>query len=640
MKLSTVISLGMMASGGLAAARVVMQRQPTRAQDKTISVVVDYDDAQAVSIRAGLSFADLLTKLKASGATHITLPELTLNRLWRMGQLFSSVPHEPLTTRAPFGQWIYLTSADAACVARLATELQTRLPQLAAQVLSHDKHTLALAGDLPTIDAIGLGFDAHTANAIHQAGLGVVPRPVSYDWHEPALIHRTIAQAARVGDGIIAFEGKLILGHEMHLNVTLEALQQYDLTFAYFAESRHQRGDWFIAKRRMPRVVIAHQFTPVQMIPEDYHSIAHRWANLARERGVRMMLVNFFRVVHATEPLECLKYLEHIRGAVGHEGFTLGQIPTPQSPMPNPESQIANHPSPIAMGLVPVGAGTLVARQLLGLNDGATLALALAGAMGAALIVPRLDRARDELEQQYAPTYASKILALSTAIAAPLASVALARECDSELEALPLEALLSASSATAFAALTSSDEYRMRVEEYKGFDLDVWLPLVGVMLMRRALTWTELVRLLVGSLIGWQLTRRFVSDPLARFDSAPAESHTHHLSAAMRMVGDALLALGPRPIRKWGGLAPFGLALSIAAKRRGFNTLHIVASLISAVGHAALLTGFRKPERDPLLTARDVRKSWMVGAVVGFILAKLIAGCRQRSSALALQTID
>jgi hypothetical protein len=89
------------------------------------------------------------------------------------------------------------------------------------------------------------------------------------------------------------------------------------------------------------------------------------------------------------------------------------------------------------------------------------------------------------------------------------------------------------------------------------------------------------------------------------------------------MVGDTMLALGPRPIRKWAGLAPLGLALSIAAKRRGLNTLSIIASIVGVIGHAALLTGFRKPERDPMLTTRDVRKSWLVGALAGLVSAKI-----------------
>lgn len=323
LRLSTFVSLTLMSVGGLASLRHLSTQQRPRARDKYISVVVDWDDVQAVSIRAGVPLGELLPKLKASGATHCALPELSLQRLVRAGQLVPSVPREPLDRRAPFGHWVYLSCTDDDLSARILSELQTRLPHLQAQSVRAERNMFACAGDWPTVGPLGLGFDADVAAAIHRAGLSIVPRPVSYDWHEPALIHHTLAQAAEVGDGVVAFAGDLILGHEMHLNETLAALEAHQLTFAYFAQSRHQRGDWFIAKRRMPNVVIAHQFTPAQMIPEDYHSIAHRWANLARERGVRMLFLNFFRVVHATEPFECLRYIEHVRAAVEEQGFDL-----------------------------------------------------------------------------------------------------------------------------------------------------------------------------------------------------------------------------------------------------------------------------------------------------------------------------
>ncbi len=637
MRLTTLVSLSMMVAGGAASLRTLAQRQPAREANRSVSIVVDYDDVRAVSIRAGISFAELLPQLKTSGATHVTLPELSLNRLLRVGEIFQTVPREPLRARARLGHWNYFASADDRLVERVVSELQTRLPHIQAQPVRAERNVFAFEGDLPTIGDIGLGFDLDVADEIHRAGLRVVPRPVSYDWHEPALIARSIAQAAQVGDGIVAFEGDLILGHEMHLQETLAALEQHNLTFAYFAQSRHQRGDWFIAKRRMPHVIIAHQFTPAQMIPEDYHSISHRWANLARERGVRMCFVNFFRVVHATEPLECLKYLEHIRGAMEGEAFAVGDrgrqttanderrttddASHTMSNVQPPTSNLQPPVSPLASSLVPVGAGALAARELLQLNDGMTLLLAGAGTLASAAFLNRLDRARNELEQQYAPTYASKLLALGTTTLAPLAAVLLAREADNPLAVVLVDSIVCASSALTLAALTSSDEYRLRVEEYKGFDLDWFAPLLVALLAqenisRRAKSFSS-----VGVIAGWQLTRRLAPDPLARLDSSPAEGHTHHLSAAMRVVGDVLLRLGPRPIRKWAGLAPFALALHVAARRHHHKPLQISALAFSLIGHAALHTAFRRPERDPRIAANDTGKSWLVGSLVGLLIA-------------------
>jgi hypothetical protein len=661
----------MMAAGGAAALRTLDRRQAARADDRMVSIVVGYDDVQAVSVRTGLSLAELLPKLRASGATHCALPERTLMRMLGEGQMFQTIPREPHPLPPPFGRWVYLSGADTDCVHGTVQELQARLPHIGADSLPGDAHTLSFAGDLEVVGSIGLGFDAELAELIHRSGLGVVPRPVSYDWHERALIERTLAQAAGLGDGIVAFDGDLILGHEMHLSETLSALEAHDLTFAYFAESRHQRGDWFIAKRRMPHVVSAHQFTPAQMIPEDYHSLAHHWANLARERGVRMMFADFFRVVHATEPLECLKYLEHMREAVEGEGFRVG-IQAPRCQTRNFKTHDANAASRGAnlASLVPVGAGTLAVGKLLGLNDALTVSLAGVGALGSLSLTGLLDRARDALEEQYPPAYASKVISLAATTLAPLAALAVARSYDDPAVALLLDGVIGASTAAAVAAMTSSDEYRLRVEEYKGFDLDVWLPLAGAILsfafpepvrasqrdaralsdklpLRSRLLAMTLkrgstrparhvpmaagTRFVLGtavSMAGWYLTRRLAPDPCARLDMSPAMSHTHHLSAAMRHVGDIMLAVGPRPIRKWAGLAPFGLALNIAAREEGMRAVELAGAMLSAAGHAAAITGFRRPERDPQLTARAVGGSWLLGIVAGLSAVYIIRGLK------------
>jgi hypothetical protein len=621
-RLRTIFSLALIAAGGLSGARRLAQRRPERVFDRKVGIVVDYDDVQAVSIRGALPLNVLLRRLKGSGATGVTLPETTLGRLLRSGEIFQSIPRVPLREPPPFGRWLYFATADSRLAESLVAELAARLPRLNPQILPEDPHTFALAGDLAAIDRIGLGFDEHAARLIHENGLTVVPRPQSYDWHERVLIDRTIAQAASVGDQVVAFDGDLILGHEMHLDETLAALEAHNLTFAYFAQSRHQRGDWFIAKRRVPYVVIAHQFTPEQMIPEDFHSISHHWAKLARERGVRLFFVNFFRVVHATEPLEGLHYLEHIRSALEGEGF---QVEAPRSDGRRTEDDggAETEDGKSFEALLPAGAGAIAAGAILGLPDAATMALAGAGAAGAMLGIKRLDRARDALEQRYAPAYASKVVALSIAALGPLAAAAIAQTSDSETETLLADGIIGVASAVSLAALTSTDEYRLRIEEYKGFDLDLWLPIAGTLLLQRA----PLSRKLAGMLLaggGWYVTRRFVPDPLARLDAAPAMSHTHHLSAAMRAVGDAILAVGPRPVRKWAGLAPFGLVLSISARKRGYPALALGALIVSAIGHAAGNTGFRRPERDPELTAQLTGKSWLAGAGTGLIIAKIV----------------
>ncbi|HLB46759.1 MAG TPA: DUF5693 family protein [Anaerolineales bacterium] len=599
MKLSRLLSLSLSAVGSVAAARVLQRRHQWEQTHNRVAICVDFDDAYSAAVRAGMSFDDLLHKLPDHGATHLALPELTLNRLLNIGQLTPKFPVTPKGTPPRVGHWNYL-GGDSHLVSALASELSARLPHTEAHVL--EGNGLAFAGELQTIGQIGLGFDAFMAERIKAKGLALVPRPVSYAWPEDDLITLTLAQAAVFGK-LIAFDGDMILGHEMHLNTTLDAMEREGLSLVYFAESRHQKGDWFVAKRRAPNVVIGHRFTPAEMIPFDFHAAAHHWAYLARERGVRFCYVNFFKVLHATEPLEGLHYIEHIKEALEHGGFVVTSDVGLPTPVPQPSK------ADLALtGLASAGAVSAAVASTFNLSESASIPLTLAAAGGVAAL-PYLERARSRLEDQYAPSYAPKLIALTASLAPAIRS-------DDPLE-WGSEVLLNAAAGAAMAASLSGQDYHLRIEEYRGFNLDWALPLASA-----AMAIPDAV-LRVGSLgalaVTWLLFNQRQIDPLARFDPAHAEGHTHHLSTAARLIGDAKIALGPQPARKWAGLGAAGTALSVVLASRGKKYWAVLAAMIGAMGYVFGMIGWRRPERALKVTTREALPNLGMGAVIGML---------------------
>jgi hypothetical protein len=222
----------------------------------------------------------------------------------------------------------YLRAKDAALAEFIAAELQTRLPHLQVRVSSAKNPLISFLGDLPAVAEIGLGFDPSQADLACRVGLEPVPRPIGYSWVQPEMIDRTLDQAAAMGAKVIAFEGKLIPGHEFKMQTTVDAMQRNGLTYAYFSESRHQKGDWFLAKNLAPEglVVLAHEFAPDDMLEDDWHTLAHRWATLAVEGGIRFCAVRFFRVLHAADPLECLTYVQTLANALAEVGLVLRSV--------------------------------------------------------------------------------------------------------------------------------------------------------------------------------------------------------------------------------------------------------------------------------------------------------------------------
>ena len=112
-------------------------------------------------------------------------------------------------------------------------------------------------------------------------------------------------------------------------------------------------------------------------------------------------------------------------------------------------------------------------------------------------------------------------------------------------------------------------------------------------------------------------------DPLVRFDPAHAEGHTHHLSAAARMIGDAKIVLGPQPSRKWFGLGAFASALSVLFASNGQKSLASVAALASATGNTMGLVAFRRPERSLQVTLKEALPSLGVGIGLGVVMVMM-----------------
>lgn len=675
MKLSRLLTLTLSITGGLAAGRMLARRSQWEQQHNRVAICVDFDDLAAAAIRAGLPFSELLARLAQQGATHVSLPELTLNRLLQLGRLAPQAPAQPLSHAPRVGHWNYLHGSPE-LVDCLAEELAIRLPQTEAQWL--EPATLAFAGDLPTVGEIGLGFEGELSQQIRQAGLGVVPRPVSYAWPQKLLLERTLSQAAEHGP-LVAFAGDMILGHEMHLDETVAAMSEHGLSLVYFAESRFQRGDWFVAKRRAPHVVLAHQLTPQAMIPLDYHAAAHNWVNLARERGIRFCYINFFRVLHATAPLEGLEYVHRLKHALEDAGFVVTAEVASPPPIPTPSA------ADLALtGLNVGGLAAAAANQLLPLPAAVSLPLTIAAAGGAAalpFVEQAYQRARsgkpshhhhdhdhhhhdhDEHEHHehehhehehehhehehhehdhhehehdhhdhgdghshdhgnlltlYPPSYTPKLLALATAALAPIAALNL-DESDDPLLGWLESALYPATAAATLAAVTSGTEYALRIESYRSYNLDWFVPLVAASRALPDRRMQAVALVLLGA--GWLVARqRKVEDPLAAVDPGHAEGHTHHISAASVLLGDTYMMLGPQPGRKWAGLGPFGQGLSMALAGRGKGNGSAALAYAGTAGYILGLAAFRRPERPLQVTLRQALPSYGLGAALGLVL--------------------
>ena len=126
--------------------------------------------------------------------------------------------------------------------------------------------------------------------------------------------------------------------------------------------------------------------------------------------------------------------------------------------------------------------------------------------------------------------------------------------------------------------------------------------------------------LLVPVVVLAALTNLRASDPLTGLDREHRHSHTHHLSAFQRLVGDSKMALNAKPLRKWALLAPLGAVGTVLLKRHGRADLAGAALTAAAAGQVAIVTGFRNGQRPLLTTLEGRAKGWAVGAGLALVI--------------------
>ena len=152
----------------------------------------------------------------------------------------------------------------------------------------------------------------------------------------------------------------------------------------------------------------------------------------------------------------------------------------------------------------------------------------------------------------------------------------------------------------------------------RGFGLDFVVPMLAVATQLESNRVRAALLAITGAAWIYSL-RDNNGDLIGKIDAPPAEGHVHHISLANRFFGDLAIKFGPRPARKWAGVAPLAFALS-----GGEGAAADVAKVVGTLGSVLGLAGYRQPVRGVLRTTEGTLPSYGGGALAG-LLAKLLA---------------
>lgn len=236
--------------------------------------------------------------------------------------------------------------------------------------------------------------------------------------------------------------------------------------------------------------------------------------------------------------------------------------------------------------------------------------------MTTAIIITTHEHGHDhgDLAALYPPSYAPKLIALGATALTPIAVQQAARLDGAAGWLAGLAYQVTA--AAALATSTSGQEYQLRIEVYKGFNLDWLLPLATAVLQLPHNGSKTAALAVLGA--AWLAARQQNLDVLSAVDPGHAEGHTHHISAAMAAMGDLQMAIGPKPARKWAGVGPAATAVSLLLANRGYEKERPFPLILGTIGQTMGLVGSRHRKRAEGHLAAS-RPSFAIGAGVGLL---------------------
>ncbi|MGQ9732609.1 MAG: DUF5693 family protein [Candidatus Zipacnadales bacterium] len=519
----SVILLGV---GLVASIIVAIVRLQLEAANRTVALILDYDQVRLLSLVSGISRRDVLKRLKAAGATHIAITEQTLHEVLATGEVVALPPGEKWTVGTVPPTISFL--GRPATIQRIQRSLLERLqlPPNAVQVTPESSVANRLSvcyAEPPDLNQLGIGYPQGAVQEVNLAGLEVVPRPRAEGNQWGAAIKAALNLAQELNGPLLLFSGNTVPGYPDNSAKAAEELRKRHLLFGYVEFSK-QYGDLAVAKQMPQAVICVHSINETEMLSMSVRRAVDRFALAVRERNIRACYVRLFEPSGDDPLMSAESYVRELAGRLTSSGFVLG------APQPYGSLAVPFGLRFLAM-LGAVGALGLCFTDLLGWRSTRVLLV-----LGAGVILVGVAALASLLA-------ATKLAALTAAIVLP--TLAVGRLRPSEKQVVSREAafgkglvvFLEISSLSTIGGLLivgclADSRFLMKLDQFSGVKLAHLLPLLGVLLLQ----------------VGWDLgspervSNETPLSTLMRGWSVAARSVVRYWHATLLVIGVGALA--------------------------------------------------------------------------------------------------
>lgn len=304
-----LLIVALLVSSGAAGA-LALQRLRVERANRTVELVMDYEDIALLASAEGKTVSEWLKGF--STPLSVALTEGTLNtwgvRLQEKGRV-SFLLSEPHYQQAK---------------AQLALKSRVRLePPETTQYLvvrSENGAQFFVEGDPDAIAGMGIGMDPASVQQVLQSGHAVVARLANQPNMSALAIRGALRHANQQGAALVIFAGDQVLGFRNQMETTAQAIRMAGMRYGSI-EFGKQGGDAKLTRLLIDRTVRVHSVSAGESLTLAPQELVERFERAVQERNIRVV---YLRMAGGdTASLQSL--IQALERALARSGYTIAR---------------------------------------------------------------------------------------------------------------------------------------------------------------------------------------------------------------------------------------------------------------------------------------------------------------------------
>ena len=272
---------------------------------RVAQLTVDYDDTNVLADAYGITYPDLLKKLKENGISSVGLYDLALNNLASNGRV-TLITRQEATQLFPalnlggfnsgYGMLVLFNAGDEALFQQVYTHLRNQmLPGLPPLQLSAGKaKAIFIPNSKQLLNDANMGFDPLQVQQVHDAGLTVTARlSNSLNLTLPRL-QGILDDVQATGAKVVIFAEDEVVGYSTMIRPVAQEMRKRGLLFGNIEFSK-QRGWQGFSGLTGGQLVRVHSVGPDESSKAVPQTLIDRYSLAIKERDMRVAYIRLLR---------------------------------------------------------------------------------------------------------------------------------------------------------------------------------------------------------------------------------------------------------------------------------------------------------------------------------------------------------